>query len=99
MSPLVLGGIAVAVAILAIALANVLGGNGGTAGTHGAQSGGIGAEPAAAAAPGPPPGCSSAAITPPRHSRITVGEFDRRVWCARYHATPNSSIYQFVGVP
>jgi hypothetical protein len=97
-SPFVLIGLAaVATAILAIAFATALGGHSGVAATAGAQAGGVRAGPAAAAA-GPPPGCSSAAITP-RHGRITVEQFDRRVWCERYHATPNSSIYQFVGVP
>jgi hypothetical protein len=97
LNPLTLIGLAVVVAILAIAVATALGGRGGTARTEGAQSRAVGAGPAAAAS-GPPPGCSSVASTP-RYSRITLAEFDRRVWCERYHATPNSSIDQFVGVP
>jgi hypothetical protein len=96
-NPLVLIGLTVAVAIMAIAVATALGGRGGTARTEGAQPRAVGAEPAAAAS-GHPPRCPSTAGTP-GHSRLTLAEFDRRVWCERYHATPNSSIYQFVGVP
>jgi hypothetical protein len=97
-SPLVLGGLAVAVAILAIAVATALSGGGRTVHTQASQPIGVGAATPVVAAPGPPPGCSSITNTP-RRSRITVAQFDRRVWCERWHATPNSSIYQFVGVP
>ena len=97
-NPLVLIGLAVAVAILAIVVATALGGRGGTARTEGAQTRGVAAGPAAAASGHAPPRCSS--TTDKRHhSRLTLAEFDRRVWCERYNATPNSSIYQFVGVP
>jgi hypothetical protein len=93
--PLLLIGFAVAVAIVAIAVATALGGRGGTARTESAQSRGVGA---AAPAYGHPPGCSSTA-SKPRHSRITLAEFDHTVWCERYHASPNSSLDQFIGAP
>jgi len=95
--PLPLIGLPVTVAILAIAVAAALGGGGGTARSVGAQPRTVSAAQAAATY-GYPSRCTSIA-SKPRHSRISLAEFDRRVWCERYRATPNSSIYQFVGAP
>jgi len=97
-TPLLLTGVAVAVAILAIAVVTALGGGGGTGRTESAQRAGAAATQAPAADVRPPPGCTST-VRKLRYSRAKVAEFDHAVWCARYRATPNSSVNQFVGAP
>jgi hypothetical protein len=98
MNPRLLIGLAVVVAILAIAGVTALGGRGGTGRTESAQRPGAAATQAPAAEVRPPPGCP-ATVTKLRYSRAKVAEFDHAVWCARYRATPNSSVNQFVGAP
>jgi hypothetical protein len=95
-NPLLLIGLAMAAAVIANTVATTaLGGGGGTARTESAQPRAASAAQAAAAY-GHPPRCPAAK---PHHGRIALADFDRMVWCERYHGTPNSSIYQFIGAP
>jgi hypothetical protein len=87
----------VTVAIVAFVVALPLGGAGTTAPSERAQPRDVGAAQVAAAY-AYRTRCSSVGRESD-HAKVTLAEFDRRVWCARYRAHSNSSIDQFVHAP